>query len=74
MRESLYLLLAAVLAAASAGGHAQSGWKPEKAIEIVVGSGSGTGTDRTARLIQGIWQEHKEILTDLGLARAPSAQ
>lgn len=59
MRESLYLLLAAVLAAASAGGHAQSGWKPEKAIEIVVGSGSGTGTDRTARLIQGIWQEHK---------------
>jgi putative tricarboxylic transport membrane protein len=59
MRKGLYLLLAAALAAANVAGYAQSGWKPEKSIEIVVGSSAGTGTDKTARLIQGLWQEHK---------------
>lgn len=41
--------------------HAQSTWKPERNIEIVVGSSAGTGTDRTARLIQKIWQEQKAV-------------
>ena len=41
--------------------HAQSAWKPERNIEIVVGSSAGTGTDRTARLIQKIWQEQKAV-------------
>jgi putative tricarboxylic transport membrane protein len=36
---------------------AQSGsWKPEKNVEIIVGSGAGGGIDGTARLIQRIWQ------------------
>jgi putative tricarboxylic transport membrane protein len=41
--------------------HAQTAWKPERNIEIVVGSSAGTGTDRTARLIQKIWQEQKAV-------------
>ena len=35
--------------------HAQS-WKPEKNVELIVGSGPGGGIDRTARTIQRIWQ------------------
>lgn len=40
---------------------AQSAWKPERNVEIVVGSSAGTGTDRTARLIQRIWQDQKAL-------------
>lgn len=36
---------------------AQTGtWKPEKNVEIIVGSGPGGGIDGTARLLQKIWQ------------------
>lgn len=36
---------------------AQTGlWKPEKNVEIIVGSGAGGGIDGTARLLQRIWQ------------------
>jgi putative tricarboxylic transport membrane protein len=42
-------------------GFAQGTWKPERNIEIVVGSSAGTGTDRTARLIQKIWQDQKAL-------------
>lgn len=71
MRENLHLLLAGALAAASVAGHAQSGWKPEKAVEIIVGSASGTGTDRTARLIQGIWHERKMMDVPAVVANKP---
>jgi putative tricarboxylic transport membrane protein len=35
---------------------AQSKWKPDRAIEIIVGTDPGSGFDRTARLLQKIWQ------------------
>jgi putative tricarboxylic transport membrane protein len=55
------VLAFAVMFAAVGVVHAQSAWKPERNIEIVVGSSAGTGTDRTARLIQKIWQEQKAV-------------
>ena len=36
-------------------------WKPTKNIEFVVGTGSGGGNDRTARVIQKILQERALI-------------
>ncbi len=36
-------------------------WKPEKAVELIVPSGPGGGTDKTARLIQRIWQEKRAL-------------
>jgi putative tricarboxylic transport membrane protein len=36
-------------------------WKPEKAVEIVVNTSPGNGPDRTARVIQGILQDRKQI-------------
>ncbi len=38
---------------------AQSAWKPERTVEIVVGSAAGGGNDKAARTLQRIWQETK---------------
>jgi putative tricarboxylic transport membrane protein len=32
-------------------------WKPGRDVEIVVGTNPGTGFDRTARVLQLIWQQ-----------------
>jgi putative tricarboxylic transport membrane protein len=59
--KSMACLVIAGFALAGGTAFAQSAWKPERNIEIVVGSSAGTGTDRTARLIQKIWQEQKAV-------------
>ncbi len=61
IKKTVALAMAAALAVSGSVVHAQSAWKPERNIEIVVGSSAGTGTDRTARLIQKIWQEQKAV-------------
>lgn len=38
---------------------AQAPWQPQKAVEIVVGSGPGGGNDRNARALQKVLQENK---------------
>ena len=49
--------IAFLLALAATPLAAQTGsWKPEKNVEIIVGSGPGGGIDGTARLLQKIWQ------------------
>jgi putative tricarboxylic transport membrane protein len=67
--------LTAVVVFAAVGGHAhaQSAWKPERNIEIIVGSTPGTGTDRTARLIQKIWQEQKALPVTSTVLNKPGA-
>ena len=55
MHRIVRVLLAVLLSVVAAGASAQGAWKPERNVEIVVGSASGSGTDRTARLIQSIW-------------------
>ena len=40
---------------------AQPAWKPERSVEIVVGSSPGGGTDITARLLQKIMQDRRLI-------------
>src|SRR5258708_28512764 len=57
----MMLALSAVLAlvVASPPAFAQKAWKPDRPIEIIVGTDPGSGFDRTARLLQKIWQsEH----------------
>jgi putative tricarboxylic transport membrane protein len=49
----------------SPGALAQSGWKPERPVEIVVTCQPGCGPDAAARTIQKIWQDH-------GIVQVPS--
>ena len=53
-------LLVAALVFFSAATGAQ-GWKPERNVEVIAPSGAGGGTDRTARTVQRILQDHKLI-------------
>src|SRR5882762_5829674 len=46
----------ALLAATCA---AQPAWKPDRTVEIVVGSAAGGGNDKTGRTMLRIWQENK---------------
>src|SRR5687768_9782597 len=61
MRRTPGLLAAALCACVALQAHAQAPWKPQKPIEIAVGSAAGTGTDRTARLIEAIWRDRKAM-------------
>lgn len=53
--------LAAMAALYAPQGAAQAPWKPEKPVEIVVGSAPGGGNDTTARTLQQIWRDGKLI-------------
>lgn len=37
----------------------QSAWKPERNVEIIVGTAPGASPDKTARLIQRLWQSQR---------------
>lgn len=40
---------------------AQTAWKPERNVEILVGAAPGAGTDKTARMVQKLWQQEKTL-------------
>ena len=40
---------------------AQAPWKPDRPIEIIVGTDPGSGNDRSARTLQKIWQSTKLV-------------
>lgn len=73
MKNHIAIAATLILAAASGSAWAQGGWKPERPIEIIVGSSAGTGTDRTARLIQKIWQEQKAMTVPVAVVNKPGA-
>ncbi len=54
---------ALVLAQVSVPASAQPAWKPEKNVEIIVPAAPGGGTDRTARIVQRIFQEGRLVET-----------
>lgn len=45
----------------SAGALAQTAWKPDRPVEIIVTCQPGCGPDIAARTIQKIWQDHKIV-------------
>lgn len=57
MARALVLAFAMLCAPA----HAQPAWRPDRAVEIVVGSSPGGGTDLTARVLQKVLQERQLV-------------
>jgi putative tricarboxylic transport membrane protein len=59
---SVRWLMAAIAAGCALGAsHAQAQWKPEKGVEIVVGTSPGGGQDTSARFLQKLIQERQLV-------------
>jgi putative tricarboxylic transport membrane protein len=54
--STLSFALALFVIAPPTSAFAQKSWKPDRPVEIIVGTDPGSGFDRTARLLQKIWQ------------------
>src|SRR5258708_36836089 len=54
--STLSAALAWLIIASPTAAFAQKSWKPDRPVEIIVGTDPGSGFDRTARLLQKIWQ------------------
>jgi len=62
--------LVVVFLHAPASGHAQA-WKPEKPVEIIIGTSPGGPQDRTGRMIQKLLQEQKLVPTPVNVVNKP---
>jgi putative tricarboxylic transport membrane protein len=70
MNNKLRTLYCGAILAASAlsfawNAHAQSAWRPVKAVEIILPTAAGGANDQMARLIQRCLQEHKIVNTPI---------
>ena len=60
IRPFKILCTVGALSLGMAAAYAQA-WKPEKPVEIVVGSAAGGGNDKSARVIQKVWTDTKVV-------------
>lgn len=51
--------------------HGQTGWRPEKAVEIITSSAAGGSNDQVARAIQRIMQDQKSLPTPILVVNKP---
>lgn len=65
------LLLMVAVACLAGTGHAAESWAPDRAVEIVAGSGAGGAQDRTARTMQKIWKERNIIPVPVNVVNKP---
>lgn len=64
-------LVLGVFCALGAGPAPAADWKPEKAIELIVPTGPGSGLDTTARTLQAVLQSNKLIEVPIPIANKP---
>ena len=64
-------LWAAALCAVPVLTWAQAGWRPEKAVEMVITTAPGGSNDQIARLIQKIWQDEKLVTVPVLILNRP---
>ncbi len=69
MLRNLVFLMAAICIAGT--GYAAEIWTPERAVEIIAGSGAGGAQDRTARTMQKIWKERNIIAVPVNVVNKP---
>ncbi len=68
LQKFVYIMIAACTAAT---GYAAEAWVPDRAVEIVAGSGAGGAQDRTARTMQKIWKESNIISLPVNVVNKP---
>ena len=71
MHSTIRSAAALVLALAATCAHAQSPWKPERPLELVVAVSAGGATDKTARFIQSIMQKHRIVEAPILIMNKP---
>jgi putative tricarboxylic transport membrane protein len=59
------LVTTAVLTAALGAGPVLAQWKPDRTVEVVVGSAAGGGNDKSARVLQKIWKDMGLVETNV---------
>jgi putative tricarboxylic transport membrane protein len=64
-------ILVALLCAAAATVHAQPAWKPEKSVEIIVGTSPGGPQDRMGRMLQKVLQESRLVDVPVSVENKP---
>jgi putative tricarboxylic transport membrane protein len=63
---AIFILLSAVSTSIGA-----AEWRPERNVEIIVGTGPGGGQDKTARTVQRILQERKLVAAPVSVVNKP---
>lgn len=72
VNASIALFSLAALAAGADESHAATAeWKPDKPIEIIVGTGVGGGQDKSARTVQKILQERRLVDVPVTVVNKP---
>lgn len=65
------LIAASFMLAAAA--TAQPAWKPERAVEIIIGTAPGNSPDRLGRTLQSLWTEKRLVETPVQVVNRPGA-
>lgn len=71
--QRFLLLLPALTAGVLSTPAAIAQWKPERNVEFVIGTGAGGVFDRTARVVQHIWKEHRLVDVTTLVVNKPGA-
>jgi len=71
LRARLTTAFVVLALALTSGAAAAQAWKPEKAVEIIIGTSAGGPQDRTGRMIQKILQDGKLVSTPVTVVNRP---
>src|SRR5262245_8380078 len=69
--RALAVAVLTAFVACSALAQSTPAWKPSKPVEIIVGVGAGGGIDRTARLVQKIFQDRRLLEVPSSVVNKP---
>jgi putative tricarboxylic transport membrane protein len=69
--RALHAAIALPLLAVGSTAFAQQAWKPERPVEIILGSAAGNSVDRMARTIQRMMQEKRLVETPIAVVNKP---
>ena len=70
-RRIMRIALGVAALAVPAAAWGQAGWRPEKAVEIVITTAPGGSNDQVARIIQRIWQDEKLVTSPVVIVNKP---